>query len=115
MVQLLRQDGLCSGTVRARVLPDGAISWQDARELVGSYQKVCGPFKGMGNSTDDVFINLGRDYPDPDRFTIVLWDVGGVTQNFSGAALLCAEGPITSYEGVAQIELRDAADIEGYR
>jgi hypothetical protein len=114
-VRLLRQDGLCTGRIGAHPLPEGAIAWNQAGDHVGSYKQVCGPFKGMGTSTDDVFVNLGRDYPDPDRFTIVLWDVGAVEQNFSGAALLCAEGPITSYEGVAQIELRDAADIRGFR
>lgn len=69
------------------------------------------PLAGTGTSTDDVFLNLGRNYPDPERFTIVLWDVGGIDAPPVGKTL-CATGQITAYRGVAEIELRSADDVE---
>lgn len=80
-----------------------AISWDEALDHVGETQKVCGVFAGSGSHTDDVFINLGVDYPDPDRFTIVLWDVGQIEPISSGSTI-CTEGVITLYEGGAQIQ-----------
>ena len=65
----------------------------------------------MRTSDDDVFLNIGRDYPDSQRFTIVLWDIGGV-KSVSPGLTICANGPITSYNGVAQIELRSLDRIE---
>jgi hypothetical protein len=119
-IQLLREDDLCRGRVGAAhppqpslggAQPDAEISWSEARDLVGTDQRVCGPLAGTGRSQDDYFLNLGRDYPDPERFTIVLWDVGGVEPIPEGATL-CASGLITSYEGVAQLELRSASAVE---
>ncbi|MDQ1173896.1 hypothetical protein QE430_002203 [Microbacterium testaceum] len=93
--------------------PGGGISWRDAVAFAGSVQRVCGPLAGGGNSDDDVFLNLGRDDPDPDRFQIVIWDVGSL-EPIDGGATLCTEGEISLYEGVAQIELRDPAEVEIY-
>lgn len=62
-------------------------------------------------SYDDVFLNLAQGYPDPTRFTIVLWDIGGLEYIENGATF-CAQGQVTSYEGVAQIELYDPAQVE---
>lgn len=117
-IKLLRQDRLCTGKTRqterdtaAAPQPGGGIAWNEAANHVGTSQRVCGPLSGIGSSEDDVFLNLGRDYPDPARFTIVLWDVGGVQAPPSGATL-CASGVISTYEGVAQMELRSVSAVE---
>lgn len=117
-IKLLRQDGVCTGKTRRSVRettaarnPGGGIAWNEAANHVGTSQRVCGPLLGIGSSEDDVFLNLGRDYPDPARFTIVLWDVGGVQAPRSGATL-CASGVISTYEGVAQMELRSVGAVE---
>lgn len=91
--------------------PGGGIAWNQAAENAGTNQRVCGPLAGGGNSDDDVFLNLGRDYPDPGRFQIVVWDVGSL-EPIDGGATLCVSGQITMYEGVAQIELTDPSLIE---
>ena len=93
--------------------PGGGIAWHEAANHAGTVQRVCGPLAGSGNSTDDVFLNLGRDYPDPERFQIVLWDVGGVEPIPYGATL-CTYGQITLYKGVAQIELETASLVQIY-
>lgn len=94
--------------------PVGAISWSEAVNYVGSTQYVCGPLVNSGTSGDDVFLNLGRGYPDVERFTIVLWDVGGI-ESLPEDTTLCATGRITLYQGTAQIELRstDAVEVWG--
>jgi len=119
-INLLASEGLCSGAPESSVespaiesQPGGGIPWDDAINNVGTVQRVCGPFAGMGNSGDDVFLNLGRDYPDIERFQIVLWDVGGVELLPIGT-IVCTSGPITSYQGVAQIELESTSPVEVY-
>lgn len=92
----------------------GDISWEQAINHAGTHQRVCGPLAGTRSSHDDVFLNIGVDYPDPARFTIVIWDVGGI-EPVAGGSRLCTSGTISVYEGVAQIELRDPADVEVYR
>lgn len=94
--------------------PGGGLTWDQAIFHVGTVKRVCGPLASVRSSDDDVFLNIGRDYPDATRFTIVIWDVGGVEYIEPGATL-CTEGVITTYQGVAQIELRTTADVELWR
>lgn len=90
----------------------GSISWDRAIDFVGETKTVCGPLVNDGQSDDDVFLNLGRGYPDPDRFTIVIWDVGGVEEIATGTTV-CADGKISLYEGVAQIQADlDAVQVD---
>jgi hypothetical protein len=113
-IAYLREDGYCtrSGWSSREVAPRStAISWREAGSHVGTNQRVCGPLVGTGSSTDDVFWNLGRNYPDPGRFTIVLWDVGSADAPPLGRTL-CVTGRITSYRGVPQIELRSASQVD---
>jgi hypothetical protein len=124
-IALLSEDGLCTGdSVEASAdrpadvpveesQPGGGIAWDEALDYAGADERVCGPLAGIGNSDDDVFLNLGRDYPDPERFQIVLWDIGGVEYIPYGTTL-CTSGQITLYEGVAQIQLRSASQVEIY-
>ena len=119
-VALLSEDGLCSSGIggapdvlRAEDQPGGGIAWNEAVNNAGTTQRVCGPLAGSGNSGDDVFLNLGLDYPDFGRFQIVIWDIGGVEPIAYGSTL-CASGRITLYEGVAQIELDSASQVEIY-
>lgn len=116
---LLTEEGLC-GNDPVPDAPDvavpsgGGIPWNEAVGHAGTSQRVCGPLAGDGVSDDDVFLNLGLDYPDPGRFQIVLWDIGGLEPIPYGATL-CTEGVITLYNGVAQIQLEDPSRIEIYQ
>ncbi|TPW72890.1 hypothetical protein [Schumannella sp. 10F1B-5-1] len=122
-ITLLREDAACTdtpvpawsppATPVTTAQPGGGIPWNEAKNHVGSTQRVCGPLAGGGNSDDDVFLNLGLDYPDPDRFQIVVWDIGSL-ESIGGGSMICIEGPITSYQGVAQIEIYDPSRIEIY-
>ena len=86
------------------------IDWDEAGNFIGYTKTVCGPLAGQGQSDDDAFLNLGLNYPDPGRFTIVIWDVGSVEQLPRGTTI-CTTGKITSYRGVPQIELRSVRDV----
>ncbi|MFC0681198.1 hypothetical protein ACFFGH_25495 [Lysobacter korlensis] len=111
---LLRTDRVCTDDASpSDEGASGSIEWDAAINYIGQTGHVCGPLTSMRHSEDDVFLNLGLDYPHPGRFTIVLWDVGGVEQLPAGTRL-CASGPITSYEGTAQIELRSIEAVEVY-
>lgn len=94
--------------------PGGGIAWNKAINHVGSRKRVCGPLAGIGSSSDDVFLNIGRDYPDPGRFTVVLWDIGGIKPIAAGTTV-CVSGRISLYRGVPQIQLRSASDVKLYR
>ena len=117
----MSEDGLCSdGTAGSLVdastvenQPGGGFAGNEAGNYAGMTQHVCGPLAGSGDSNDDVFLNLGRDYPDTGRFQIVLWDIGGVEPIPHGTTL-CTMGEITLYEGVAQVELEFAGQVEIY-
>lgn len=91
--------------------PQGSISWSQAINHVGSTEYVCGPLVNSGISGDDVFLNLGLGYPNVERFTIVIWDIGGL-ESISKGVTLCTTGTITLYQETAQIELRSASDVE---
>lgn len=114
-IALLSRDGLCTGTASQLVAdapveqaqPGGGIAWDDAFNYAGSTQRVCGPLAGTGNPGNDVFLNLGRDYPDPERFQIIIWDIGGVEPVPTGVTV-CVSGRVSLYEGVAQIELQSS-------
>lgn len=122
-IELLRAEELCTSRGAAAAAPvveqpeveqpGGGIAWTEAVGYAGTEQRVCGPLSGDGYSEDDVFLNLGLDYPDPERFQIVVWDVGGIEPIAYGSTL-CASGVITLYNGVAQIELRDPSLISIY-
>lgn len=90
--------------------PGGGITWDEAVDYAGTVQRVCGPYAGQGSSEDDVFVNLGLDYPDPGRFQIVVWDVGTLDPIPVGSTI-CTTGVIGLYKGVAEIELQNPAEI----
>ena len=82
----------------------GSIAWDEAADYAGTTQRVCGPFAGTGNSGNDVFLNLGRDYPDPERFQILIWDIYSVEPIPIGATV-CATGRVAIYKGVTEMVL----------
>lgn len=114
-IELLREDGLCeSGTdplPDAVLWPNSGLGWDVAKDHVGTSQRVCGPLASVRGSTDGVFVNVGQDYPNPERFTFVIWGdwwLDPVPED----ATICGVGEIYLYEGVAQIELVAPSDLE---
>ncbi len=104
----------------AAACPD-AISWRDARAHVGERVTVRGRVAGTLYAQDvdgqPTFLNLGRDYPDPERVTVVIWgkDRGrfpGPPESVYAGRTICATGMLELYEGVAELEVSASTQID---
>lgn len=88
--------------------PNAGYWWDEAAEHVGEEATVCGPAISVITDVNDAgektgFINIGADYPDPNRFTFVVYDED--LGNFDPQQHeYCGTGTIQLYEGVPQIE-----------
>lgn len=113
-VAMLEQDGHCSygagGSDGAKKWPEGGLGWDKAREHSGTVQRVCGPLKSVRETSDGTFVNIGKDYPSPDRFTVIFWDI--YLQPINSGATICGSGKIYLYNGVAQMEMKDPSKLE---
>jgi len=53
------------------------IPWPEAKNYVGETKVVEGPVVSAnwasGSRGKPTFLNIGKPYPDPDRFTVVIW------------------------------------------
>ena len=92
----------------------GAIGWREAANSLGAVATVRGPVvdsyfasRGEGQPT---FLDVGRPYPDPDRFSVVIW--GRDRPNFANppeqmyrGRTVCVSGLIDSASGSPGIEV----------
>jgi hypothetical protein len=101
-----------------------AVRWQDAENNVGQRRSVRGPVKSavfarqsQGRPT---FLNVGRRFPNPQRFTVVIW--GRYRDRFPSppeslyrGEYICVSGRIRLFEGVPETFLPGpgAIDIRG--
>lgn len=97
------------------------ILWSDAGEYLGEERTVCGLVAGTNFANNSrgrpTFLNIGEDYPSPDRFVVLIWgefrdNFSRKPENFYAGKTICAEGEIEEYEGIFEIEIRSPADIE---
>ena len=99
---------------------EDAISWQKARNEIGSQATVRGPVVGAvfaeTTNASPTYLNLGKDFPAKDRFTIVIF--GDDRKNFRGAPEdayegkeIAVEGEISEFNGVAQMIANHRNDI----
>lgn len=96
-------------------------SWDAARAKLGETACVEGKVASVGTSRGgDVFLNLGRPYPDPERFTVFIPSrcVGRFEAKFGPrfwttlqGASIRALGKITEYQGGPEIELCDPGNL----
>lgn len=114
-IELLQEDGLCftsGGAATTELyLPDGALSWDQADAHAGTNQYVCGPKVSIRGNDQGVFVNIGKDYPSPDRFAFVLWGDWWL-ESIADGSTVCASGEVYLYEGVAQMEFYSPSDLE---
>ena len=98
-----------------------SISWDKASQYIGERVTVCGPVAGTKYASTSkgkpTFLNIGRAYPDPGRFTVVIW--GNYRSNFSSPPeiyyadkTICVYGLVTEYEGIPQIEVKTPDQIQ---
>lgn len=94
--------------------------WDEASSKVGETTEVCGPIVSYHHAPDaegdPTFLNIGGDYDDPSRFTIVFWNQGKRVVNLlddisAEGRTACATGEVSLYEDVPQIELGSISDL----
>ena len=63
------------------------------------------------------FLNIGKEYPDPERFTALIW--GRDLENFPFnpdeyyfGKTVCIQGFVEEYKGTLEIEVTDPEQIE---
>ena len=114
------QDQITNGAAVAVACP-GALPWDQAIQNVGERATVQGPVVGTryasGSRGQPTFLNVGKDFPDRDRFTVLIW--GDTRGNFPfppeveyANHTICVTGLIETFEGVPQIIADTPSDIE---
>lgn len=87
------------------------ISWRVAENHVGQRSKVYGPvrstFYARGSRGRPTFLNLGRRFPNPQRFTVVIWGHNrhrfpSPPEDLYRREFICVSGRIRLFEGVPQ-------------
>ena len=97
------------------------VLWSEAKNHIGEILTVYGPvistYYASTSKGQPTFINIGKAYPDPERFTVVIW--GQNRPNFPQAPevyysgkIIYVTGLIEEYEGVAEIVVSSPSQIE---
>jgi len=109
------------GEVPEGIIPSQAIPWDEAKyhiaERTTVYGAVVDTHWASGSKGKPTFLNIGKPYPDPDRFTVVIWV--DYRANFPQAPevyylgkTIYVTGLITEYNGIPQIEVKDPSQIQ---
>lgn len=98
----------------------GAIPWSEARGQVGRQATIGGPVARASYASttrgQPTFVDLGLGFPDPNRFTIVIWGAARRAfptppeQLYTGKTV-CVTGDVTLFQGIPQIEVASPAAI----
>ena len=96
------------------------IMWYQAKRYVGLTRTVKGPVKGTryasSTSGRPTFINIGKNFPNPSRFTVVIW--GKYRSAFSSrpevfyrGKTVLATGIIRMYKGSPEMFIRSPSNL----
>ena len=97
------------------------ISWSDAGNFVNQSKTVCGPVMratfSQTTNGQPTYLDLGRTYPDPARFSVLIW--GNQRANFQSppetmyrGKTICVTGKIVTYQGTLEMEVRTPSQIQ---
>ena len=99
----------------------GVIPWDKAAGHMGDYATVEGrvvdTHYAASSKGSPTFLNVGKPYPDKDRFTVVIWgrnraEFDGSPERTYRGKLIRVSGTISSYKGSTQIEAESPDQIE---
>jgi hypothetical protein len=111
-------------TATATATPEpcpGAIAWDEAAAHVGQIVTVRGPVVDATFASESrgqpTFLNLGKGYPDPGRFTVVIWipnrdNFPAPPEELYRDQTICVTGQVTLYNGSAEMEIIGPEDIQ---
>jgi hypothetical protein len=104
---------LCEGT--------NLIEWDETADHSGEILTVFGPVVDTTYSSSadgrPTFLNIGKEFPDPERFTVVIWGddrpkFPDSPEQFYRGKEICVRGLISEFQGSMQIEIDDPSQIE---
>jgi hypothetical protein len=107
-------------TANFETAPIDAINWDEAKNHIGERTTVYGTVVdtrwASGSSGKPTFLNMGNPYPDPDRFTVVIWgdNRGKFSQppeDYYDGKTIYVTGLIEEYNGVPEIEVTSPSQI----
>ena len=100
---------------------DQAIPWGEAMGHIGETATIEGPviaavYADTSNG-EPTFLNIGLNYPDPDRFTVMIWGVDrgsfpDAPESMYEGKTIRVTGVVSEYDGRAQIEVTSPDAIE---
>jgi hypothetical protein len=89
------------------------ITWDQAKDHIGQSVTVTGPVVGAHDFGDAAVLNIGKDYPSPDRFTVYI-PAGkrtGIPDDLDNGKTISVTGTLKMFHDVPEIEA-DAAHIK---
>jgi len=98
-----------------------AVPWYEARDHISERTTVSGPIVdthwASGSKGKPTFLNIGKPYPDPNRFTVVIWidyraNFPQSPEKYYLGKTIFVTGLITEYKGIPQIEVKTPDQIE---
>ena len=101
--------------------PPSALAWSEAKYHIGERTTVFGPVVdtrwASGSKGKPTFLNIGKPYPDPERFTVVIWiqnrsKFPDPPEDYYLGKTIYVTGLITEYKGIPQIEVTDPTQIQ---
>jgi len=89
-----------------------SINWDQAKKYVGQTAVVTGPVIGTHDFGGAAVLNVGKDFPDPGRFTVFIPAAArkGFPEDLDQGKTITVTGTIKLYRKVPEIEA-DAAHV----
>ena len=90
-----------------------SITWDQAKDHIGQSVTVTGPVVGTHDFGDAAVLNIGKDYPSPDRFTVYIPadKRTGIPDDLDEGKTISVTGKVKLFEDVPEIAA-DAAQIK---
>ena len=91
------------------------IQWDDAKNHVGEHVTVVGPVVSYHETKTGghVTLNIGKDYPSTDRFTVFIRDkkAAWVPSDYYVGKTIAVTGTVKLYAGVPEIGVTEESQI----
>ena len=104
----------------SKILTPEPIDWSQARNHLGERKSVCGQVAGTNHAStikgEPTFLDMGRKYPDPTRFTVLIWGDQRINfsfkpEDFYANKNICVTGLILDHKGSTEIEVQTPSQI----
>ena len=103
-----------------KIMTPDVIDWSQAKNYLGERKSVCGLVTGTNyDSTingEPTFLDMGKKYPDPTRFTVLIWGNQRINfsfkpEDFYANKNICVTGLILDNKGSTEIEVQTPSQI----